>query len=324
MNHLFNSCAGSRVRNFSISFMLMMLLGGCVAVQPFPNAARSGDTVTLAVGSADGMNEANTVVEFYPDPVGDPSNFTTIPVREIIKIYPDKTSQTWLSDTAVIPRRSSHGPWLSIVVADLPALPVGTGGVMRVSTNGQVLYPRFAATPNGTDIPMTILSGTGTPNDFYFRDSDSTDPITGNLGKLGSLFQVIVKPEVPAEGQAEDVSFGAIEMSVTIPIAELGGGVVLDEGIAVVLDDQPQNTLNQTNLIWKRSGDVFDIMLISPKGMYGHEARVSVVPRWPEYLYGVNGTPVLNSITYYNLNGDLHTGPLPAMPEVVSITNPNF
>ena len=154
------------------------------------------------------MTATNTVVEFYPDPVGDPLNFTAIPVREIIKVYPDKTSRTWLNDTAGITRRSSHGPWLSVVVVDLPALPVGTGGVMRVSANGEVLYPRFAATPNGTDIPMTILSGTGTANNFDFRDTDVTSPILGELGKLGGLFQVIVKPEVPAEGQAEAVSSG--------------------------------------------------------------------------------------------------------------------
>jgi hypothetical protein len=333
MNHLIHPCTARSVCVCFILVALWFFLGGCVAVQPFPSAARSGDTIILVVGSADGMTETNTEVRYYSDPLSDPDdpfNYTSIPIREIVKVYPDKTSMVWLTHTSVsddaqsIPNRSSHGPWMSVVVVDLPTLSEHTGGVMRVIADGEVQFPRFSATPNGTDIPITILPGTGTSHPFEYLSAEGFGATAGDLSKLGGLFQVIVKPEVPAEGQAQAVSFGAIEMNMTIPIAELNGGSVLDEGIAVVLDDQPQNIVNQTQLIWRRNGNDFDIMLVSPKGMYGHEARVSIVPRWPEYLYGVNGPPVLNSITYYDLNGDLHPGPLPAMPEVVSITNPNF
>ena len=52
-------------------------------------------------------------------------------------------------------------------------------------------------------------------------------------------------------------------------------------------------------------------MLVSPLGMYSYQSRVSIVPKFPDYLYQINGTPVLNLITYYDLNGVPVTGPLP-------------
>ena len=315
-------------RHFRIAWILLIagfIISGCVSFSPYPREIKAGDTVTLAIGSADGADKNNTVMEFLPDPVNDPTNSIPITIRAIVKLKPGETSRAWLNDSTGIPRRSSHGPWLTLVVADTPTnLPVGTTGVFRITTSPDVAYPRYAATPNQQDFAVTVIAGTGSPDPLMYRDTDVTPPIAGNLAKVGDLFQVIVKPEVPAEGQAEAVRFGAIEMHMTIQIDDLDGGTVQDDGIAVVLDDQPQNILNQTHLIWKRNGNNFDIALISPKGMFGHEARVSIVPRWPDYLYGVVGTPTLDSITYYDLDGNLHPGPLPAFPTVANIANPNF
>lgn len=290
-----------------------LLFTGCVALQPFPNAARSGETVTLAVGAADGMTVNNTTVEFFPGP--DPAAVTPIPVpiRSIARIYPDRTSKAWLSeDVLSIPRRSSHGGWLAIVVVDLPTLPEGAG-FMRVSTNSEVSYPRFAATPNGTDLPFTVLPGSGTSNPLNYAVIDGTSE-GGDLTKLDALPQVIIKPPVPAEGTATSVSYGAVEMDIALQLSSRDGSPVVDDGIAVVLDDQPQNLINQTQLIWSRSGDNFKVILVSPKGMYSHETRVSIVPRGgPEYPYDINGTPMLNSITYFDLNGALTSGPIPTL-----------
>lgn len=294
------------------------VLSGCVALQPFPNAARSGDTVTFAVGAADGMTVANTTVEFFPGPDPDLVTPIQIPIRSIARIYPDKTSKAWLGeDVLVIPRRSSHGGWLAVVIVDLPPLPEGDGFI-RISTNSEVTYPRFSATPNGTDLPFTVLPGSGTPNAFDYAAIDGASE-AGDLGKLAALPQVIVKPPVPAEGSATSVSYGAIEMNMTVSLSSRDGLPVVDDGIAVLLDDQPQNVLNQTQLLWSRNGDNFTIMMVSPIGMYSHEARVSIVPRGgPEYPYDINGTPTLNSITYFDLNGTLASGPIPTVSMVAN------
>ena len=44
-----------------------LFISGCVAMQPFPNIARSGDTVLVAVGSPDGMTKLNTTALYVPD-----------------------------------------------------------------------------------------------------------------------------------------------------------------------------------------------------------------------------------------------------------------
>jgi hypothetical protein len=283
---------------------------GCVALQPLPTAARAGDTLTLAVGSADGMTTTNTSVEFFApgvDPDVNPELGTPVPIQNVVKLLPDKTSHAWLGgEPRKIPRRSSHGGWLTVLAVDLPeTLPQGDG-ILRVTTTSEVKYPRFSATPNGVDIPVTILAGTGSPNPFDYSVVDGST-LPGDLLEVESLPHAVIKPEVLPEGTQESESYGAIEMDVTVPITNLGGGSVLDEGIAVILDDQPQNINNQTNLIWKRTGDDFKIMLVSPVGMYSYQARVSIVPMFPEYLYQISGTPVLNSITYYDLNGVIDT-----------------
>ena len=286
----------------------LMVLSGCVALQSFPTTARSGDTITLAVGSADGMTTSNTTVDFFSD--ASPTVPISVPVRSIFNLTPDKTSTAWLNDSPVLARRSSHGAWQSVVVVDLPDLPEGSG-FFRVSTDSvEVAFPNLATTPNSTDIAITILPGTGSPSTFGYSAIEGSSE-SGALSKLEPLPQVVVIPPVPAEGTADSVTYGAIEMDLTVPISDLLGGSVQDEGIAVILDDQPQNVFNQTQLIWKRTNDDYNIMLVSPKGMYSYEARVSIVPRLAvPYLYQFSGTPRINSVTYYDMNGEPTSGPV--------------
>jgi len=104
------------IRDKTALFLLLIVsvvFSGCTMVSPFPLVARSGDTITLAVGSADGMNKSNTTVEFTGSD-GIPIN---IPERQILKIYPDKTSRPWLysdggqSNINIPLTYPSHGPW---------------------------------------------------------------------------------------------------------------------------------------------------------------------------------------------------------------------
>ena len=65
----------SKMRNIHHCFVipLVILLAGCVATQPFPYAVRAGDTITLAIGSYDGVNKNNLSITYYPDPGSLPS-----------------------------------------------------------------------------------------------------------------------------------------------------------------------------------------------------------------------------------------------------------
>lgn len=73
-----------------------------------------------------------------------------------------------------------------------------------------------------------------------------------------------------------------------------------DSDIFVLLDDKGNlNLLSQISLNWKRTGDNFTVILISPKAMNFGQSRFSVAARPGSVL----STPGVSSIKYYDLNG---------------------
>ncbi|MCK5091252.1 MAG: hypothetical protein KAR30_01880, partial [Gammaproteobacteria bacterium] len=79
------------IRNISALLILISIVTGCVSIQPFPNAAKSGETITLAVGSPEGMTKDNITVTFTSnDQVTYPgSTDITSGVKSVLKLYPD-------------------------------------------------------------------------------------------------------------------------------------------------------------------------------------------------------------------------------------------
>lgn len=79
----------SRIYILSL-IILFFLLQGCVALNSFPKLARSGGTITLAVGSPDYMTKSNTTVQYISN--SDLDNPINLPIRAILKLRPDNTS----------------------------------------------------------------------------------------------------------------------------------------------------------------------------------------------------------------------------------------
>jgi len=299
-----------------LSLLLCTLISGCVGLNGFPNAARAGDTVTLALGSIEGLDKATISVMYVSD--SDPLNPIDITsgVTEIFKVYPDQTSYAWLlSQATAIAGRSTHGPWLSAMTINLPlGLPVNTGHV-EITSNAGASFPRFTTPPDAIDIQLEILPGPGgSPNPFeYATFSGATE--LGNLRRLTGRPQVVVKPPLLPEGSQYAVSYGAVEIDLNIPITSLDGSPVVDEGIVVVLDPQPDHIFRQTQMFWSRVNDDFRISIISPIGLYQHEIRVSIVPLYPTYPYVISDTPTpnLTGIQYYDIDGIPTTGETPLL-----------
>ncbi len=300
----------------SIVFLLLVLnlLTGCVAVQPFPVAARAGDTITLAVGSPDGMTTSNTTVVYVPD--SDPLNPIDITsnIRAITKIYPDKTSTAWLGKVGVysdaIPSASGHGGWQSVIVLDLPSsLPVGQGKI-EVSTGAGVTYPASSKTVNGVEVNMEILAGPGQSNPFsYFPYSWSTSPIPGDLSLLEPGTQALIK--MPSPQGSGGGQYGAIQIKVNAPTTDGSGGSVSTGSIRVVSDDQPTNLISQRQTSWIRDGDLFTVNIVSPNAKLTYpEARFSIVLKGNGLF---TGTPVIESVIYYDADGYVTTGPIPTV-----------
>ena len=302
----------------SLLIALGFLVGGCTALQPFPNAARAGDTVMLAVGSPDGMTRSNTTAQYVPD--SDPFNPVdlTAKIRSIFKIYPDRTSGPWLTNglTNLVVGDTAHGPWLTVMAIDLPSFLLPDTGVVQVTSSATI---GSLATPiNGLDIPIEILPGAGAPSEFLYDASSVTR--TGDLLALEPLKQVVVRP--PSGGATS--TYGAVEVKLNLPLINLDGTSAPDTGYSVVVDDMGLPHLrSQLQTSWARNGDEITVMIISPTGaMSSWLARFSVVVfEQPRVLLGMPGTiidtskpsPSLTSIRYFDIDGFEVTGPSPTV-----------
>lgn len=211
-----------------LMFVCLLTLStvGCVGQQAFTKMARSGDTVTLALGGSPSheinghVNKNNMVVT-----ITDSANNTyDVTLRYLLKLYPDPSSRynyhaTY--DTSIVPPYLSReyidpnqGEWVAVVDLTDPGtgtpLPLAQGAakihVMTPDLVDSRPYRNFPATDgNLANIPIEILPNTGSPhpfNNWYgdpidleplpqmvisFDNSAITLPYPDNITKIGAI-----------------------------------------------------------------------------------------------------------------------------------------
>jgi hypothetical protein len=273
-------------------FFFVFLLHGCVATQSFPAVARSGDTITLAVGSADGMTKSNTTAQFVSDV---DSSVTPLPIRSILRIRPDQTSKAALFNAFLNAEDyyTGHSQWLSIIVIDLPeGLTVGEG---HIDIDSMASYGNFPVGINDVPIDIEIIDGVGKRNEFTYNNNfGGVGP--GNLADLEPLPQVVLRPPLIQS----TVFLAAAEIKVNIPV-----GAVPDRVIRIVNDDfYTRNYQDQLQMSWSRSGDEFTVNFVSPTGsMEPKQLRFSVVlSPGNDFLSQV--APGVENVTLYDESGE--------------------
>jgi len=290
-----------------LSFYLVInVLSGCVAYNAMPVAARPGDTITLGIGSADGISTSNTTVTYLPD-AGSPVPLTDF---HVFKLYPDKTSSTLANpanSTWEITATSGHEPWLTVMAINLPTTGLVPGaGVVEISTTAD--YPTISNHVNDVPISLEILAGTGSPHPLEYNIGLGASA-TGKFSSLERTHQVIVKP--PFDELATWPTYGAIE--VTLRFAADGAP---PSSFQIVSDDISLYTGSDRNVIHKVSGDELIVSYISPTGLLNYyEPRFSVVPlkakplSTPPPLTMPSEPPTVKSVVYYDVDGVVATGP---------------
>lgn len=300
----------------------LAVLQGCVGVQSFPIAARAGDTITLALGSSDQINLSNTTVTYTPvTPPGDTIEITAN-IRSIFKLYPDKRAGIHYNSIAgYVPQLGGHGASIDVMVLDLPSDNILPGtGVIHVSTSGT--YPMFTDTPNGKDISIEILQGSGASNTFDFfieAISESVPTITGNLKMLEVLPHLQIKPDFDAGSVTEPEKFYAAEITIHGALNEAANNASdtdLDNSLRVLSEDLSLLEVsllgvnyqqNQKQISWRRNGGEFTIYFVSPHGnMAYYEVSASLF--FIDPTYGLSSIPTADA-RYYDENGIEISGP---------------
>jgi len=287
---------------------LVLLLGGCMALQPFPQAARSGDTVTLAVGSFDGMTRVNTQAFFVSD--ADPLTQVdlTTGIRAVFNLYADRASPSYSTQTAFTGENFKylhHETWETVIALDLPlGLLTGPGTITFQTTLPTPVALEPTALGNYPDlntisIPMEILPGTGTASTFDYATT-SGGVLSGSLRALRPQRQALVRPPVADTGLVWGSTYGAVEFTIALSMVDNLGGVVDENSIRLVTQDVTTFTKSKAQMTWSYDGAQLKVLFLSAPGkLQYYEPRFSIVAETAEFT----STPVINSVRYYDING---------------------
>lgn len=292
-------------RTYIIILGLVTGISGCTALNSFPQAARGGDTIALAVGSADGMTRANTTASFESDANPGVFHDITSGIRGIFNLYADKASSTYSvgSNTGSIISTSGHEAWVTVMVVDLPLLPIGPGKVHITTT---APYPTIGSHINNIPIDLEILAGTGAASDFAYEFGVGSS-LGGDLTLLEPMTHAQIIPDYPQSTSWP--KYGAIEMKLHVPTTQ---GVKLPPAaLRVVADDI--NPTSQSILIYNHDdNEDLTVMFLSPTGGLNYfEPRFSIVPLVNSSLnIGFTQPPVITSVSYFDINGNPVSGPL--------------
>lgn len=283
---------------------LMIILGGCTGLKTFPQAARGGDTIALALGSADGMSRANTTATFVSDADSRPYDITS-GIRGIFRLYADKTSSLYAqgSMSGYIVETSGHEPWVTVMVVDLPqGLPLGPGKVHITTTAS---YPTIGSHINDLPIDLEILPGTGTTSALAYEFGQGSS-MPGNLSLLEPQPHAQVIPSFPQNTNWPN--YGAIEMKLHVPTT---AGIALPpSALRVAVDDLISSPGLSISYRHDANEDLTINLISAAGGLKYYQPRFSVTPLDNnDVTISFTATPTVISVSYYDSDGNPVAGP---------------
>lgn len=293
-----------------VPFIISLLVAtGCTIVHTIPLAGRPGDTIFVAVGSPnDEITGANTDLTYTPSG-GSPISIPDSAIISVFNMYPSKLSDAWLySNALVVENSAGHGPWTSVMAVKLPddgSLPVGTGS-LQVNTTAAYTLP--IPSPNGVNIAMEILPGTGSPGSFDYLGFGQFQ-LDGNLAELKSMPRLRFAPTYT--GFDNTNTYGAVEVKLAIDKS----GIAIED-FNVIIDDKigPAQSRNvQAN--WRANRFDTTVYFISPTGKLQYsDVDFSIVSKslQNQFVLGtqtVAGDISVTSTTWYDIDGNVVTGP---------------
>lgn len=307
---------------YLILILWLGALSGCIAIQPFGNYARPGDTITLAVGSLDGMTKANTKVFFVPDSSPSTSIDVSSGIRAIFKLYADKGSRVYSpnnNNAAINFGYLYHENWQTVIALDLPtSLPVGPGAMKVQTTVPQPggAYPDVNTVP----IRMEILAGTGAPNPLQY-ETVYGGTLSGSYSDLQTARQALVTPPTSDPQSRWTTPYGAVQLQFNLPLADVNTGTLTENNVRVVTQDITTYTRSKQQMTWSLSGNTLTVLFISANGkMQYYEPRFSIMADSADFT----GTPTILSVSYFDVNGNVAAGPAPADYSVSVIGLPPY
>jgi hypothetical protein len=191
------------------------------------------------------------------------------------------------------------------MVVDLPpSLPIGTGKVHITTT---ATYPTIGSHINNLPISLEILPGTGASSDLSYEFGLGSY-MPGDLTQMEAVPHAQVMPVFPQSTAWPN--YGAIELKLSVPTS---AGTALDPPqLRVLVDDMSVSTSSSLNTTYRHdSNQNLTVLLMSPTGkLRYYESRLMIsLHHNPDPVINFVGTPVITSVRYFDINGNLVAGP---------------
>jgi len=338
---------------FIFSSIVMLLLQGCVALQAFPGAIRSGDTITLALGSLEGANKNRLTVQFTSEVDSSVVDLTPF-IRSVFNLHADKSSNLNIQRTNyntgnfrsdVVTLGSAHSAWITVAAIDMPSgLTIGPGNItvqfdaavtpVNMSTPIANISISLEILPNEIGDDGLPIQGGANPFEYVANSSDGSITNNGDLSLLEPVKQVLVRSPRRIPGNyAFGVNVGAAEFVFTVPlirsnpnypIIPSGGGVMVIRDInrfdyieSITYDGLIEETAAQTQMSWSKADDRVVVNFISPTGQLKDELiRFSLVPVAKVDFASTSMPVVLESVRYFDVNGTEISGVWPILEQI--------
>lgn len=246
-----------------LAFLLLipLLISGCAALQPFPTAARAGDTISLVTGWKHEFSRDKITVTITPSS-GSPIVYQPNDphVRAVINLYADPASYMavgWETNrispeykygatygSVASYRYTNNDPdwWQTAVIIDLPPdLPIGMTEISITSSGGM--------SESYGPVPLEILEGTGEPNPF------KVESLTSGLSE--PQLQTLERAPLQEISLTSDVIPYAVQIDMHHDLDMDNDGV----GRAQVVN--PRGDIK--NVSWKDDGESLRVMVMPTK-----------------------------------------------------------
>lgn len=280
-------------------------LAGCTAVNTFPLAARSGDTISVMIGGSEQARK-ETLSATLTDAAGGVWDLQALgKVRSVFNLRADGRAHGMHYSSyldSYISWSNGHEPVQTVLVADLPT---GLSPGNATLTVGLGVTDNSSGAPDPSSIQLEILPGSGSSNNFSRRSGGGTttpadlqalEPAPhakltfGNGSIIGAVALII------------DVDQSVVnldDLNVYVPESTVRGSFV-DPG---AFGDK------QRMVYWRQDGDRLYIDVIAPQGIDSRYLQMFVMhPR------GLSGSPAfsITSASVYDVNGQ----PLAVQPQL--------
>jgi len=300
----FNTALMKANKSFFVGMLAMLaVLPACTGVNTFPMIARAGDTVSVMVGGSETARKG-TVAVTLQDINGQKWDLQALGlVRSVFELRMDGRAQ----GLHYSPNVDSDISWImghemvqTVLVTDLPTNVAVGKAVLTISLNAS---DNSSGVADPFTVKLEIVSGTGSPDQFLWRDSLNGTKPSAQLGQL--------EPAPHAKiSFASGSVIGAASLKISFNSAVLSGSDINVYASESTVRGGTTSTgafgMTQRMVYWHQDGQNLYVDIVAPQGISGKYLQLYVV-----HPTGLSGSPnfTVTSAIVYDVNGSVISAP---------------